>query len=78
MTRQPIPKEAAAAVLAWIDDMSDPGALALAIAQANEARDKALDMGACRHGADHAMFRRFVESLALGNADMLRKLGAKL
>jgi hypothetical protein len=58
--------------------MSDPGALALAIAQANEAHAKAVSVGACRHGADHAMFRRFVESLALGNADLLRKLGAKL
>ena len=73
--RAPIPTAAAAEILKWMDDLTDPAALALVVAQAREAADKAFALGACREAAEYAMCRRFVESLALDNPGLLRKLG---
>lgn len=75
--RAPIPKQAAAEVLEWMDEMSDPYAVSLAISQALEAGEKALNMGGCEAAANHAYCRRFLESLARGNADLLRALEVK-
>jgi hypothetical protein len=71
------PKQQAADLLKWIENMDDPYALALAVAQGREAADKCLAMGAGVDAAELAMCRRFVESIARGNADLLRKLEAQ-
>lgn len=66
--------EAAKALLAWIDGLNDPYALALAISQADEASRKALYASGNIEAAQHAYVRRFVESIALDNAGLIRKL----
>lgn len=69
--------EAAKVLLAWIDGLTDPYALALAISQAEEASLKALHTSCNLEAAQSAYIRRFVESIALDNAGLMRKLTAR-
>lgn len=66
--------EAAKVLLAWIDGLSDPTALALAISQADDACTKAFHATGSVEAAQSALCRRFVESIALDNAGLIRKL----
>ena len=67
-------KQAAVVLLKWIDDLTDPYALALAISQADEACQKAFHASGNVDAAQTALVRRFVESIALDNAGLIRKL----
>lgn len=58
----------------WLDALADPFAVALAIAQAEEAHDKCLDVTGHPEAAKTARVRRFLESIAIGNAKLLRSL----
>ena len=67
-------QKAAAVLLKWMDDYTDPAALALAIAQASEAATKAHRASGNIDSVQSAFARRFVESIALDNMGLIRKL----
>lgn len=68
--------QAAAVLLKWMDDYADPEALALAIAQAEKTSRAVHRKTANIDAAQIAYLRRFVESIALDNMGLIRKLTA--
>jgi hypothetical protein len=67
-------QQAAQVLLDWYDDLRDPMAVGLAIAQSEEAYLKAMKVAGHKEAASSARARRFLESIARGNAKLIRSL----
>ena len=70
----PTVQQAAQVLLDWYDDLRDPMAVGLAIAQSEEAYQKAMTAAGYEEAASSARARRFLESIARGNAKLIRSL----